>query len=168
MTRPAVVEMCPSPRVRLFLALLAVVALVIASYLTYASVSAGASPVGCGAELNCGKLLASKWSKFSDMPVSAMAVVVYGVMLGALAQIHANSLQMRQVAWIILPACAASVLGAAGWFIYVPIRPADAICPYCMFDHICGIVLVALILFHAPIGVRSRYDASAPVKLSGM
>src|SRR5687768_17492254 len=64
---------------------LAAVAVLLAAYLTWVSVRQAGTPAGCGADSGCARVLASRWSRWFDVPVGAPAAAVYlGILVAAL------------------------------------------------------------------------------------
>src|SRR5690554_5170719 len=59
-----------------------VAAAAIAGYLTWQSLVMGVLPAGCGEGSGCGEVLTSKYARLWDIPVSAMALVAYAVLVG--------------------------------------------------------------------------------------
>ena len=92
----------PSGVVRWLLRALALVALVAAGYLSWASSSDGAVVCGSGA-LDCEAVLQSRWSHWFNVPVSVPAVSLYATMLMAMAFIGpAAAPRLRRAAWGLL------------------------------------------------------------------
>jgi len=139
---------------------LTVAGLIIAGYLTIVSWILGGVPLGCGAETGCGEVLASKWARLWGMPVSAVAMAVYIILLAALTKVRAASpASANRRPWWIVQISAIVIAGAAAWFIALQWLVVDAFCPWCMADHSVG-VLIALITFGGgPVKVSGRIGA---------
>src|SRR5688572_15488772 len=56
---------------------IAMVAVLLAGYLTWVSLREAGEPAGCGAGSGCAAVLASQWSRWFDAPVGAPALAVY-------------------------------------------------------------------------------------------
>jgi uncharacterized membrane protein len=129
---------------------LSLAALVISTYLTWASLSGG-GVAGCGPESGCDRVLSSQWSKWLGLPVSVGALGVYTAVFAATFRLGSKVPAVRQQrAWEALVFAAVLLLGAALWFIGLQLIAIRALCPYCMAAHMCGLCLALLILFHAP------------------
>lgn len=106
---------------------------------------------GCGPNSPCDAVLASRWSKWLGLPVSALAAVLYLVALGALAQIGpSRPPRARLSAWSTLVATSTMLALGALWFIALQVLHLKRICLYCMVAHGVGLLLAALILAAAP------------------
>lgn len=150
----------PSRRAHYLMLALASAALAVACYLTVIGLTSAAAPIGCGPGSGCGAVLASKYSRLFGMPISALAMLSYAVMVAALLALFRPVILIRRTAWTTLVMLAASVTGAAFWFIYLQLVELDAVCPWCMIDHACGLLLAAVILYEAPPFWRRRQAPS--------
>lgn len=134
--------------------LIALLALCLSVYLAWVSMASGEAPAGCGSASGCGRVLASKWSRWLGLPVSLLASALYVIVLGALA----GAGRPRRGPWFVLVAAAGAIVGAGAWFTYVQLARVGALCPYCMAAHGLGLVLAALLLWRAP---RRHWGAMA-------
>ena len=134
---------------------LALAALLVATYLTFISVTDEARPAGCGPESACAEVLSSHWSKWMKViPVSSLAIVLYAVVLAATVFLEPKSSgQQRRRGWILLTVGAVMILGAVVWFVCLQIFAIDGLCPWCMGAHLLGMALSCLILLLAPFGL---------------
>jgi len=130
--------------------LLTLGALSISGYLAYMSLVAGLSPAGCGSGSGCAQVLASKWSRCLGVPVSVLASWMYVSVFAALILTRSRSRGLRRAGGFVLTGAAASIVTAAGWFIYLQIVKLGALCPYCMTGHALGLALAGLLLWQAP------------------
>ncbi len=155
--------------------LFALLAAGLSAYLLTITLRGGAVP-GCGGGglLDCGHVLASRWSRWCELPVSGVATCHYLIALLMLGFTGGQTpLSQRRLAWTVLLIQAWLSLGAAGWFIFLQLRELEAICMWCMSAHTCGSVLALHVLSRAPLAWRSRTtaaaDAAAPdaVEISG-
>ncbi|MEM6334550.1 MAG: vitamin K epoxide reductase family protein, partial [Planctomycetota bacterium] len=71
---------------------LAVVAMGVSGYVTWASMRAGALPAGCGPGSGCAAVLASEWSRVMGVPVGVLAIWAYVVCWGENDKILAATL----------------------------------------------------------------------------
>lgn len=148
----------PSPRVRIAVRSLLLVALGVDLYLAWVSLSGG-SVAGCGPESNCGTVLGSRYAYWLGVPVSLPALGVYGAMLLTSLGLGPSTPPAKQKsAWLILIPCCVTVLAAGLWFIGVQVFLIKTICPFCMTAHASALTASALLLSGAPI-------RNAPLKL---
>lgn len=131
----------PLPVIALVLAL---VALAVSGYLSVQSIL-GNPVAGCGGEGGCAAVLASPWAKVLFIPVSLLGALTY---LAIIAALGARLLSGRACRYgdAVLLACAAAMIGAAGWFTYIQFAQLDEWCKYCMTDHGIGLVLGLLLV----------------------
>lgn len=147
---PASTPASPSPspgRDLLLIALSAVLTLValgVAGYLSLQSLTGGAV-AGCGGDSGCGAVLASPWAKVGPVPVSLLGMVTYLAVLLGLGLRFASRGSSRLGDGLLL-LCAPLMLLAAAWFIYIQAVKLEEFCGYCMTDHGLGVVLGILLL----------------------
>ncbi len=136
----------------LIVRVLSLIAFGVAGYLAANSLT-NSQPAGCAPGVGCGEVLSSPWSSLWGLPVSVPGVVVYFSLF--LLTFHLSPSQSdhhRRVAWSLFVALAALAGLAAVWFIYLQLFIIKSICPYCMIDHACGLLIAALVLYSAPLG----------------
>jgi len=139
------------PGVLVLIRLLVAVAMCVSAYLAWVSLS-GSSVVGCGPESGCDKVLSSRWARWFGAPVSAFALMVYSLILGASFRLTKNTpAVVQRKAWGWLVPCAIIVAGSALWFVGLQVFVVKAFCPYCMVAHGCGFAAALLLLFNAPL-----------------
>ncbi len=114
-----------------------VAAAAIAGYLTWQSLVMGVLPAGCGEGSGCGEVLTSKYARLWDIPVSAMALVAYAVLVGL---VIAGRKSHAPLLWNLVMTLSVAILGSAGWFVYLQLGQLKAICSWCMTDHALGTV----------------------------
>lgn len=136
----------------LIVRVLSLIAFGVAGYLAVSSLT-NSQPAGCAPGVGCGEVLSSPWSSLWGLPVSVPGVVVYfSLMLLTFHLSPSQSDQHRRVAWSLFIALAVLAGLAAVWFIYLQLFTIKSICPYCMIDHTCGLLIAALVLYSAPLG----------------
>jgi len=126
------------------MALTAAAAMLLSGYLTYAAASID-GPVGCGAGSACSEVLGSRWSKWFGLPVSTIAMVLYGGVLWLLLAARTWMPRRSATVWLLMLAAAGAMLGAAAWFTYVQLAIIHALCPWCMVGHGLGVTLAILL-----------------------
>ncbi len=147
----------PSPAARWTIALAALAGAAVSMVLLRSHALPGCAP-GSG----CDAVLSSRWSQVLGVPVSAAAIVVYALVAAMLIHVRPGESPRRQrVAWRVLMACAAALLGAAAWFTLLQWAAIGQWCRWCMTAHACGAATGMLILWHAPIG-RERLLPDEP------
>ena len=112
----------------------------------------GGSVIGCGSGSPCDEVLGSRWSAIGGvLPVSGLASGVYLAMLAANLFIGpATAAPVRRLAWRSMLVLVGAAAGSAVCFIIVQKWVIGAFCPYCMATHITGLLLAALVIWHAP------------------
>lgn len=91
--------------------------------------------VGCGAGSGCANVLGSRWSQWFLVPVTALSLLLYAVLLG---------LTFRPQRTALL-AVGTSLAGAALWFGIVQAFILRSFCPWCLTAHVIGLAAAALI-----------------------
>lgn len=126
--------------------ILALIALGISSYLAWQS-AFGNLPAGCGPGSDCDELLAGRWAKWFDIPVSFPAAAIYlGIFLVSFGT-RASALPATQRRnWAFLSTLAFLAAGAAIWFIILQTAIVHRICPFCMAVHASGLLIGILVL----------------------
>lgn len=135
------------PLWRLTLIGLNLLALVLSVILSWHYLKGGAI-LGCSGGSSCEQVLNSRWSTIAGvLPVSSLAMGIYLAMLVANFFIGSSTeYQTRKLAWNVLLVLAGAIAGSASWFIIVQKWFIGSFCPYCMTEHITGLLLAALII----------------------
>lgn len=109
----------------------------------------GGSMIGCSGGSPCEQVLNSRWSTIAGvLPVSGLAIGVYLTLMTASFFIGPDTEdQIRKLAWNVLLLLSGSIAGSAFWFIIVQKKFIGEFCPYCMTEHIIGLLLAALIIW---------------------
>src|SRR5438128_12252808 len=119
-------------------------------YLLWISVSGG-TVAGCAPDSGCDKVLHSRWARWLGLPVSAIALLVYGgIFAGTLWLRRKVPPPQQRAAWRWLIVCAVCVLGAAVWFAVLQALVLKSFCRFCMAAHACGAIAAGLLLWCAP------------------
>jgi len=113
---------------------------------------AGGSVIGCSPGDACDQVLNSRWSTIAGVvPVSGLAAGAYLALLVAGCFIGpATEASVRQLAWGVMLVLVGAAAGSAVWFTILQKWVIGAFCPYCMAAHVTGLLLAALVLWHAP------------------
>ncbi|TWT78180.1 Vitamin K epoxide reductase family protein [Posidoniimonas polymericola] len=123
----------------ILMSLLALTAAAVSTYLAWKTITAG--PVaGCGAASGaaCDDILASRWSKWFGLPVSALAAVVY---VGIAAAAWPVALRSGAAARGVLTGLIVLAVGAGLWFVGVQVVALGAFCPWCLTVHACSLLI---------------------------
>lgn len=142
-----------SPRRRMPAAIAAVATLAVgvAAYLAWVSIREAATPAGCGPGSGCAAVLASRWSRWFDVPVGVPAAGLYlGIFLAALVAWRASAPNRRRGAWAALLIFSTMAAGAAAWFVTLQVAVIRAFCPWCLALHACGLLIFALVWLGRP------------------
>lgn len=145
------------PPWRLILVVLNLLALIVSVVLSWHFLKGG-SMVGCGGGSACEQVLNSKWSTIAGvLPVSSLAMGLYLAMLVAAFFTGTDTeIQIRKLAWKILLLMAGLIAGSAVWFIIVQKWFIGEFCPYCMTEHITGLLLAAIIFLRGKKIIRNN------------
>lgn len=123
----------------------------LALFLASLSFSQAGLPPGCGDGSGCADVLTSRWSTVLGLPVSLPAAVVYLAMLASTVWIsRATSHASARWAWVVLIGLSFVVCFSAAWFIVVQYFVINAVCTYCMVDHLTGLFSAGLVFWRMP------------------
>ena len=89
---------------------------------------------GCGGGGGCNEVLASRWSQVFGLPIPVLGILIYGLLVAALA--------LRKS--FIAAFCYGAISGSALWLIIVQAVLLHHFCPWCMAAHVVGVLLVVL------------------------
>jgi len=126
----------------------ALAGLLMATYLSLVSLSQRGVPLGCGAGSGCDEVFRSRWSAVAGVPVGIVAGSAYlGVLLGAALLRRGRGPSLQRLAWFGLAALAGGVAAAAVWFVGLQLIVLRAVCPWCVAEHVIGLLLSGLVAF---------------------
>lgn len=138
----------PSDRAQAVMSVLALAAFCVSVFLFWVALAGRATP-GCApsAWIDCDSVLASKWSKWFNLPVSVLSIAAYAAILASLPSLSQRAAPARRAAArCMLLALAIIVVGAALWFIGLQVFLLGKFCSWCMLAHACGLVLGTMLL----------------------
>ncbi len=125
---------------------LLLIALMLSVLLLWGSVGESGHVPGCGEASGCDRVLATRWAYWFALPVSAVAVMHYVVMLAALVLTRGTQPpRVRRIAWLILFTFSVAGASAAAWFIGVQYVALKQWCVYCTTAHGCALLAALLI-----------------------
>ena len=151
----------PGRKARWLMRVLAGAALLLSLQLLRGSLNLNSHVVGCGGVFNCDHVLASRWSNWGKIPVSALAVALYLSVLGATIHLADTVRLIRpRVSWLTLLGVAAAIASSAVWFLVLQIYVLASFCIYCVALHVCGLILAVVLLVLVPVG-RDRLISPA-------
>ncbi len=130
------------------LCLVTLIAVGLSIYLLLATL-AGASLAGCDetSSFDCDEILASRWSKWINIPVSAFGIVNYGLIFISLLMMRPIiSLKLRKMAFSLYAMAIYLAVGAGLWFLGLQALKLDGYCLYCLGVHCCGVLLLLILL----------------------
>jgi uncharacterized membrane protein len=140
---------------------LAAIAAAIASYMLITSLQGG-HVAGCGPASGCESVLASRWSSWMGLPVSAPALLLYVALFAATFRAAPRmSAAIRDKAWTFLTWAACLILAAAVWFLGLQVLVVRQLCPYCLAAHAAGAAAAILILRASGSPLRHRHVPTA-------
>ena len=160
----------PGPAVLWTLRVLSLAAAGVSGYLLQVSLSQSGLPAGCGAGSGCSEVLTSPWSVVFGVPVSGPALLIY-LMFFLMTFFLGPSVApaFRRLAWSSLLVVATMFVAVAAWFIMLQVVVLKAICPWCMAEHLLGLLLAGMVFWQLSatsptLVVRSR----APLLATGV
>ena len=120
------------------------IAILLASYLAYTSLTSDAV-AGCGQEKSCGLVLNSKYSKLLGVPVSLLGAGIYGSLI--LATLPSLFIKIRSTSFLrfCVLVCITMIPLAALWFGIVQLVLLKAFCPWCTATHIVATIGAVLV-----------------------
>ncbi|MCX7871943.1 MAG: hypothetical protein N2487_01505 [Verrucomicrobiae bacterium] len=131
--------------------ILILIALIIDLYLAFIGIS-GESVIGCGPNSGCDLVMQSKSSKLLGIPLSLFALIVYVGLLHHVGKLKENyDAGKQRRAWRAIISISTLVVGAGLWFIILQVFVINAICPFCMAAHACGMTASGVLLFNVPL-----------------
>lgn len=135
---------------RLTLVGLNIIALMLSALLSWHYLQGG-SIIGCDGASSCEQVLNTRWSVIAGkVPVSGLATGVYLVMLIASFNIGpATEAPIRRLMWALMLILVGAITGIAIWFIIIQKWIIGEFCPYCMTEHITGVVMSVIITWRA-------------------
>ena len=132
--------------------LLTLAALSVATYLAITSLM-NQSPAGCGEDGGCGRVLASRFSRWFGLPVAIPAVSTLASQLVLLGFIGTSLPErVRNIAGRLLAVTVITHALAAVWFIALQIL-MQHLCGYCMAVHVCNLLIAGICLLGRKAGM---------------
>lgn len=123
---------------------LALAALALSIYIVWTAY-AGGQLAGCGEGGGCEEVIRTRWSSWFTLPVGAGGALVYAAILLSLFGALSPSRWRRLIVLTVLAA------GSGLWFIGLQLLIIKGFCLYCTTVHTCGILLMGLTLWKAPV-----------------
>jgi len=154
---------------RWVLLVLNIIALVVSTILCWHYLNGGAI-IGCDGSGACEQVLGSQWSLIAGrVPVSGLAMGVYLVVFIASAYIGPDTeAPIQRLAWAVLLILAGSITSMAIWFIIVQKWIIGEFCPYCMTEHITGMLMSIIIIRQAVASKQIRLLRTIGLIVSGL
>lgn len=126
-------------KIRLILRILAFLGLAISGYLLYLKLTDQITYlVGCGEGSGCANVLGSRWSQIFLVPVTAMAAVMYLVLL----------ISTWKPSRMVFAGLAVCLAGAALWFYGILLFELKEFCPWCTTAHAIGLACAVLLFLY--------------------
>lgn len=122
--------------------LLGIIGFADASYLTYEHYSDAIVPCSTNPWVDCGKVLDSRWSEISGIPLSMFGIFYYASILIASLSSYKIKSDKPKLALVLLTTMGA---GASIYFVFLQLVVIKAICTYCMLSALTSFTLLALI-----------------------
>ncbi|MEX2215916.1 MAG: vitamin K epoxide reductase family protein [Phycisphaeraceae bacterium] len=147
---------------------LSAIAFLIAGYLALMAIL-DKQPAGCSGAGGCGTVLASRWSSLWGVPVSVPALLIYAGIFFASFRVRPSLPDAkRRDGWLLLLIFATFAGLGALWFIIIQAFVLKSFCPYCMIDHVCGMIIAGLVWYQVPLkrGERLSEKVRSPLVLS--
>jgi uncharacterized membrane protein len=160
MTAEATDPVAPGPPLaRMVIAVLALVGLLVSSYLTLYKVGL-LGIIQCGADGGCSVVQASEYAEFLGLPVALYGVGAYALLLGlALLGVQPGRAELRWIA-VALVVLSGIGVGVSALLTYISSAVIGAYCRWCLVSA----ALITLIFLVSLAGLRApgrRTEASA-------
>ena len=129
---------------------LTLVALLVSAYLTWTSFQP--VDIACTGASDCDDVLASKWSRWFNIPVSLLGLLAYATLFGCSWFLAVDEFEPRRsrIVWIIVLAMGFTAAASGIWFIALQAVAIGSFCVYCLTIHMCGFACAVLLLLNLP------------------
>lgn len=139
-----------TPKLPIVAALVAVVGIIDAVYLTVHHYTA--EPVPCGAEFDCGAVLNSSYAEIAGIPLAAFGAAAYFVAFSLAVLTAFGDRRM----WKLFGVQVTLMAAFSVWLFYLQAVVIGAYCQYCLIS--AATTLILFLLFLVSILVRRRTD----------
>jgi protein-disulfide isomerase len=103
---------------------------------------------------DCGALLSSRWSKWFNIPVSFVGLLIYALIFSfSWLVTRVSKPFVCQLGWWLLTPLVLVALGAGLWFSGLQFY-LGKFCLYCLLIHSCGLVIAFIVLRNLPLRPR--------------
>ncbi len=105
---------------------------------------------GCGPGSPCDRVLGSHWAYLGNVPVSAPALIAYGILFITTFQlVPAQTTRFRARPWLLAVMLSVSFVAAALWFVGLQVFQIGAVCKFCVSAHLGAVVAAVACLVAA-------------------
>lgn len=132
--------------VRPLQALLVVIGLVVAGYLSYLKLAEAPAVCVETGPFNCNVVLNSQYSELAGIPIAYLGFAVY-VAIGVILLLEARAAFLRQWGSLIMFGIGLFAWLFSMWLVYVQFALLQALCPWCLTHETNFTVLFALICY---------------------
>ena len=132
--------------VRRFQALLVVIGLVVAGYLSYLKLAEAPAVCVETGPFNCNVVLNSQYSELAGIPIAYLGFAVY-VAIGAIQLLETRVAFLRQWGLLLMFGIGLFAWLFSMWLVYVQFALLEALCPWCLTHETNFTVLFALICY---------------------
>lgn len=139
-----------TPKLPIVAALVAVVGIIDAVYLTVHHYTA--EPVPCGAEFDCGAVLNSSYAEIAGIPLAAFGAAAYFIAFSLAVLAVFGDRRM----WKLFGVQVTLMAAFSVWLFYLQAVVIGAYCQYCLIS--AATTLILFLLFLVSILVRRRTD----------
>ncbi len=118
---------------------------------------------GCGPGSPCDRVLGSHWAYLGPVPVSALALLAYGILLITTFQLALpQTPRFRAKPWLLTVLLSSALITAALWFLALQLVHIGALCKFCVAAHAGAVVAGIACLAVARRCLASANPASKP------
>jgi len=135
-----------APLVRRFQALLVVIGLVVAGYLSYLKLAEAPAVCVETGPFNCNVVLNSQYSELSGIPIAYLGFAVY-VAIGVILVLEKRVAFLRQWGLLLTFGIGLFAWLFSMWLVYVQFALLEALCPWCLTHETNFTVLFTLICY---------------------
>ena len=132
--------------VRRFQALLVVIGLVVAGYLSYLKLAEAPAVCVETGPFNCNVVLNSRYSELAGIPIAYLGLAVY-IAIGSIQLLETRLAFLRQWGLLLMFGIGLFAWLFSMWLVYVQFALLEALCPWCLTHETNFTVLFALICY---------------------
>jgi uncharacterized membrane protein len=130
----------------------------VSGYLTLTKLT-GSHAAFCTTGTSCDIIQSSRYAMFLGVPTAAWGALLYAVVLGL------TIAALTPQRWTIVFALASAAVAFSAYMTYLALAVLHAACPWCLLDAVIAVALLAVTVWHRPIG-RGRRASARPLRMA--